>query len=66
MNINRKVSGRELRRQLAAQGNVATVANANERITRQRVDGCERAIAALSEVLARGFWGRVTWLVRGR
>lgn len=64
--INRKVSGRELRRKLQADGEVASVAASNEQITRQRVDALESGLNYLASVLGRGFWGRVKWLALGK
>lgn len=64
--INRKVSSRELRRQLAAVAQVAPAALQNEQLTRQRVEACERGLEYLASVLGRGFWGRVSWFVLGR
>lgn len=64
--INHKVSGRELRRQMAEQGNVAQVAYQNETVTRQRVDALAEGVDYLASVLGRGFWGRMSWLVLGR
>lgn len=66
MTINRKVSGRELRRTLAADGELARAAVVNEELTRQRVDNLESGLTYLASVLGRGFWGRVSWLVRGK
>ena len=64
--INRKVSGRELRRTLQVQGNVAEVAYQNETVTRARLEGLEKGVEYLASVLGRGFWGRVRWVVCGR
>jgi hypothetical protein len=66
MSLNRKVSARELRRQLATEAGVAQAAAENEQITRQRVEACERGMELLIGVLGRGFWGRLTWLTLGR
>lgn len=44
---------------VAAHGEVATAALANERLTRQRVEMIEA-------VLGRGFFGRLRWLFLGR
>lgn len=66
MTINRKVSGRELRRKLAADGEVAAVALNNEQLTRQRVDALESGLNYLASVLGRGFCGRLRWLIRGK
>jgi hypothetical protein len=66
MTLNRKVSARELRRQLAAEATVAQAALNNEEVTRQRVEACERGMELLIGVLGRGFWGRLTWLAFGR
>ena len=66
MTLNRKVSGRELRRQLAAQGNVAQVAYANETVTRQRLDALQEGLHLLAGTLSRPFWGRLRWLVLGK
>lgn len=62
----RKVSARELRRQLAADAEIARAAHSNEELTRQRVEACERGLELLVGVLGRGFWGRLTWLMLGR
>lgn len=66
MSINRKVSGRELRRHLAEQGNVARVAYANETVTRQRLDALREGLHLLAGTLSRPFWGRLKWLVLGK
>ena len=64
--INRKVSSRELRRQLAAVSTIAPAALQNEALTRHRVEACERGLEYLASVLGRGFWGRLSWLALGR
>ena len=66
MTINRKVSGRDLRRRLAAEGQTASAAYANEALTRQRVEALERGLEVLAAVLGQGFWGRCRWLLRGK
>lgn len=62
----RKVSARELRRQLAADAEIARAALGNEAVTRQRVEACERGLDYLASVLGRGFWGRLSWLALGQ
>lgn len=66
MTINRKVSGRDLRRQLAADAEMAAAAAANEQVTRRRVDTLEQGFTAVAAIVGRGFWGRFQWLVFGR
>ncbi len=62
MTINRKVSARELRRQLAAEAENASAALQNEQLTRMRVEALEQAVAAWWSM---SFWQRLRWLVRG-
>lgn len=66
LSINRKVSARELRRQLQAEAEVAQAALNNEELTRARVEAVERGLEFLAGVMGRGFWGRLTWLLCGR
>ena len=42
------------------------VAIQNEQITRQRVDTVEQQVLILRAILARGFFGRLKWLIVGR
>jgi len=58
----RKVSGRELRRQLKEQSDVAQTVNTNEKITRQRVDALEDFIKVFTH---RSLKERLRWLILG-
>lgn len=63
MTINRKVSGRELRRQLQNEAQNTEVALHNEMVTRERLD---KQAAALGEFFSRSLWGRLRWLATGK
>lgn len=70
----RKVSGRELRRQLNGetawlQGQVVPAINTalqNGQAVQARVDALEPKVAGVEALLARRFWGRLSWVVTGR
>ena len=47
------------RRTMQEYQSMAKAANQNEQLTRQRVE-------AVEEVIRRGFWGRLRWLLWGR
>lgn len=47
------------RRTMQDYQNMAKAANQNEQVTRFRVE-------AVEEVIRRGFWGRLCWLMLGR
>jgi hypothetical protein len=55
--INRNAKTADAKAQAALQ---------NEQVTRQRVELLEKAVATQAGILARPFWGRLSWLLRGR
>jgi hypothetical protein len=61
--INRKVSARELRRQLQNEAQNTEIALHNEKLTRERLD---KQAAALGEFFSRSLWGRLKWLTTGK
>jgi hypothetical protein len=41
-------------------------ASHDEKVTRSRVELLEKAAGAYADILGRGLWGRLKWLVVGR
>lgn len=66
MSLNRKISGREARRQLADQADAVAVAIQNDGVVWDRLNALDAGLEYLASVLGRGFWGRVSWLLRGK
>lgn len=44
----------------------AQAALKNEKMTRQRVENCEKALGEVMQLLARDFRGRLRWLLTGK
>lgn len=70
MNIAPKVSSRELRRRLNQQGAaIGTLADAAVKDVKALNETVQQLVVHADSVgrfFERGFWGRLTWLVRGQ